>query len=159
MRRVRRGPAATYRRDFSAVSGSVREGGERQGMRSLRLLATTSLAVLALGVGPALDATSQTRPTGFVDQPAASLEGRSDYTSLVLDVHDRVHVAWFDASRGVLRAALQTPAGWRPGWGGGAGPVGWCPSLARDARAQEGLAFYDGTQGAIKFGSRAGGTW
>src|ERR1044071_2086076 len=128
MRRVRRGPAATYRRDFSAVSGSVREGGERQGMRSLRLLATTSLAVLALGVGPALDATSQTRPTGFVDQPAASLEGRSDYTSLVLDVHDRVH-------------------------------VGWYASLALDSRGREGLAYYDVTPGAIKFASRAGGTW
>src|ERR1051325_6134384 len=159
MRRVRRGPAATYRRDFSAVSGSVREGGERQGMRSLRLLATTSLAVLALGVGPALDATSQTRPTGFVDQPAASLEGRSDYTSLVLDVHDRVHVAWFDASRGVLRAALQTPAGWRTELVDGAGTVGWYASLALDSRGREGLAYYDVTHGAIKFASRAGGTW
>src|ERR1051326_6645017 len=118
MRRVRRGPAATYRRDFSAVSGSVREGGERQGMRSLRLLATTSLAVLALGVGPALD-----------------------------------------AARGGLRAALQTPAGWRTELVDGAGTVGWYASLALDSRGREGLAYYDVTHGAIKFASRAGGTW
>ena len=130
-----------------------------QGMHSSRHSFVAVAAGLALVVGLASMANAQARHTPFMNQSTESLQGVGEYTSLALDGTGRTHVAWFDAGRGALAYAVQTPLGWRTEVVDASGKVGWYASLALDSRSHEGIAYYDITNGALKFASHAGGSW
>lgn len=89
------------------------------------------------------------------------------YASLAFDSAGRAAVAYYDATGGDLKFARRAGnslwtvdvvdgAGTSPD---GAGDVGAFASLAFDASGNPGIAFYDATEGDLKYAHLAGGAW
>jgi len=98
--------------------------------------------------------------TGWETASIDHLTGKADNVdrvSLVLDQHERPHVAYWDSGMGVLRYATLRSDGWRAETVDGSRGVGLYPSLAIDSHENIYISYYDMTNGLLRLATRRGG--